>query len=637
MNKLIQRLLKKHLPDAQAQESVAELTTAFSDVIERYEQDRLLLERSLTLTSDELNDINQQLKTQLEEVKHIQQELEKSLAKQQALLNASPEAVLSFKQNGTIAQANRAALEFIGLDKEQALALNTKQTLTIFLNKISNPSEFMREIRYGDASFSEKKNGYFDTIDGKHFQYQSEPEILEGNTLGRVFCFRDITIIKQNQAMLRHQAFHDTLTGLPNRAYLSETVSRAIKQARRNHRRAAILFIDLDDFKKINDTSGHEQGDHFLKEVSKKIKDVLRETDTLGRLGGDEFLVVLEEITNQSQTMEVVERILSLFESPFEIERQPYIVTCSIGIALFPQDGETQETLIRKADMAMYQAKKLGKNTFHYFDESLERLALHRVKIEQELRLAIDNSEFVLHFQPKFNLANRRVVGLEALIRWQKNDGLVFPDQFLPVAEDLGLITHLSCWVIEQACNFLNAAIGTHLEGLSLSVNLSALDFSSPEFLDLALSIIDKKLINKPLLEIELTESVLFDNLEAVNQAIHAFKERSMKVSIDDFGTGYSSFSYIKDLSIDFLKIDKSFVINMENEPKSQAIVKSIIDLGQNLNISVVAEGIENEEELLLLENFGCNLGQGYFYSRPLNNQDLNDFIVSHTTEPCQH
>lgn len=637
MNKLIQRLLKKHLPDAQAQESVAELTAAFSDVIERYEQDRLLLERSLTLTSDELNDINQQLKTQLEEVKHIQQELEKSLAKQQALLNASPEAVLSFKQNGTIAQANRAALEFIGLDKEQALALNTKQTLTIFLNKISNPSEFMREIRYGDASFSEKKNGYFDTIDGKHFQYQSEPEILEGNTLGRVFCFRDITIIKQNQAMLRHQAFHDTLTGLPNRAYLSETVSRAIKQARRNHRRAAILFIDLDDFKKINDTSGHEQGDHFLKEVSKKIKDVLRETDTLGRLGGDEFLVVLEEITNQSQTMEVVERILSLFESPFEIERQPYIVTCSIGIALFPQDGETQETLIRKADMAMYQAKKLGKNTFHYFDESLERLALHRVKIEQELRLAIDNSEFVLHFQPKFNLANRRVVGLEALIRWQKNDGLVFPDQFLPVAEDLGLITHLSCWVIEQACNFLNAAIGTELEGLSLSVNLSALDFSSPEFLDLALSIIDKKLINKPLLEIELTESVLFDNLEAVNQAIHAFKERSMKVSIDDFGTGYSSFSYIKDLSIDFLKIDKSFVINMENEPKSQAIVKSIIDLGQNLNINVVAEGIENEDELILLENFGCKLGQGYFYSRPLSNQDLTDFIVSHATEPCQH
>lgn len=628
MNKVLKRLLKKHFAELADQESLQALFESFSEVLNQQDEDRVMLERSLMLTSDELNDINHQLRTQLEEVKGVSSKLEKSAVKLEALMNASPEAIISFQMNGSIEQANLAALEFIGLNYEQAINLTSKQTLKIFLDRISNPGEFKKEIRYGDATFTTKQSGYFNTNDGRHFHYQSEPEVFEGNTIGRVFCFRDITDIKKNQELLKHQAFHDSLTGLPNRSFLTESLEHAIKIAKRNKHRTAVLFIDLDDFKKINDTAGHEQGDLFLKDVSTRIQSTLRESDILGRLGGDEFLIILEDITNQNQAIEIHDRILKLFEKPFSIQGNQYVVTCSIGISLYPQDGLYPDELIRKADMAMYQAKKLGKNTFHYFDDSLERIALHRVKLESDLRKAIKENEFKLHFQPKVSLLTEQIEGVEALIRWHKSDNdIVFPDRFIPLAEDMGLITDISLWVIKETCQTIQRWNSPQLQDISISVNLSAIDFINDEFIDEALAIIHDHKIDPKRIEVELTETVLFENTHKINSALLKLKEQNIKISIDDFGTGYSSFSYLQSLHIDYLKIDKSFVMGLKDKPKSLAIVKSIIDIGSNLGLSVIAEGIETRYELNQLMISGCHMGQGYLFSKPVNEGHIIEYI----------
>lgn len=628
MNKLLKRLLRKHLPSSISQEDIQPLTQAFADILEQNDQDRLMLERSLMLTSDELNDINLKLKRQLNEMKSVKGELEISLVKQRALFDASPEAVVSFRMNGTIEQANLAALEFINLTKEQAANLNSKQTLRTFLSRVSNPSEFKKEIRYGDATFTTKKSGYFETVDGRYFHYQSEPEVFDGMTIGRVFCFRDITDIKKSQELLEHQAYHDSLTGLPNRVYLSDRLDHAIKIAKRNKHKTAILFIDLDDFKKINDTAGHEQGDQFLKDVTSRIQSTLRESDILGRLGGDEFLVILEDISNQNQTIEIHERILRIFEKPFDVKGNLYTISCSIGISIYPQDGLYPDELIRKADMAMYQAKRLGKNTFHYFDDSLERIAIHRVKLENELRQAIAEDQFYLVFQPKVSLISEELEGAEALIRWKKPNGTeVYPDQFIPTAETMGLITEISYWVIKEACRTLKEWKETEFSNTSISINLSAIDFAQESFVENLLSIVKDYEIDPSLLEIELTETVLFENILKINQAISKLKQHSIKISIDDFGTGYSSFSYLQDLDIDYLKIDKSFVIDMQSKPKSLAIVKSIVDIGCNLGLKVIAEGIESRYELNQLMAAGCHMGQGYYFSKPLTQAQLKNFL----------
>ena len=283
--------------------------------------------------------------------------------------------------------------------------------------------------------------------------------------------------------------------------------------------------------------------------------------------------------------------------------------------------------------MAMYQAKKLGKNTFHYFDESLERIALHRVKLESELRNAIKENEFQLYFQPKVSLLTEQIEGVEALIRWQKNHGeIIYPDRFIPLAEDMGLITDISLWVVRETCETLNRWNSPALENISISINLSAIDFANDDFIDEAIKIIQSYSIDPKRIEIELTETVLFENTHKINKAISKLKEKDIKISIDDFGTGYSSFSYLQSLHIDYLKIDKSFVMGLKDKPKSLAIVKSIIDIGSNLGLAVIAEGIETRYELNQLMISGCHMGQGYLFSKPLNEAQIIDYILTNNS-----
>ncbi|MFT6261504.1 MAG: diguanylate cyclase (GGDEF)-like protein [Crocinitomicaceae bacterium] len=633
MNKLTKRLVKRHLETDFDLAQISTLLASFSEVIDQYEQDRLMLERSLMLTSDELNEINDTLKLQLEEINSVKNELEKSFIKQQALLNASQEGVISFTSEGSIDQINKTALLFLGQTLEQSKDQSPRGILKALLGKIQSRSNIIKEIRLSKSSKSQKIKGKFQTVSGHHYEYSIIPELLENVILGSIFSFRDISDTQNNQDLLKYKAYHDDLTGLPNRNSILNTIQHALILAKRHKEQCAILFIDLDDFKKINDTAGHDEGDRFLIEVSQRLKSVLRESDTLGRLGGDEFIILLENISSSKQITDIHNRALAALSKSFLIDQNPYVVSCSIGISAYPSDGSESEELIRKADMAMYQAKKLGKNRFHYFDDNLERLVIHRVKTEESLRSAIKNSEFVLYYQPKVELENNKeeLIGFEALIRWKREDGsITYPDSFITLAEENGLIRSLTKWVIAEACRQIRIWDDTPLSGIPISVNISAIDIADNNFVESTLSILEENKVPGHLIELELTESVFFDDVNSVNSKLEKLRNHHLKLSLDDFGTGYSSFSYLQDLQIDYIKIDKSFILGMSKNKRSLAIVQSIIDMGENLGLSVIAEGVETVEDKETLIKAGCRIAQGYLYGRPSPASEISERFKHH-------
>lgn len=631
MNKLIQRLLRKHLPSDYNITPLNKLLTAFEETLDQNTQDRLMLERSLMLTSDELNEINDRLTLQISEIKTVKDQLEKAFIKQAALLDASLEGVISFTPEGQLDQANKTALKFLGLSLDEGRSQSPKKLLRALLKNIQTPKTFISSIRTTRNSKNKTLKGNFKTKDNKYFEYNIVPELMNNKILGSIFSFRDISESQNNQELLKYQAYHDNLTGLPNRTNILHTISHAITLSKRYKHQAKILFIDLDDFKKINDTAGHEEGDRFLIEASVRLKSTLRESDTLGRLGGDEFLILLENTHSQKHVNELHNRILSKLTEPFFIKNNPYVISCSIGISSFPQDGTTPEELIRKADMAMYQAKKLGKNRSHYFDESLERLAIHRVKTEENLRAAISNNEFILHYQPKIEIhkGKEAIIGVEALIRWKTHDGnLIFPDSFISISEENGLIKKLTQWVLKESCRQLQTWKHTKLQNTPISINITAIDIADFNFVNSVTSILDEYNIPGNLIELELTESVFFNDITSVNNKLAQLHKKGIHLSLDDFGTGYSSFSYLQDLNIDYLKIDKSFIQSISTNNKSLAIVKSIIDMGRNLGLSVIAEGVETQEEKNILINAGCHIIQGYLYSKPTTAKGIEDLHI---------
>ena len=622
MNRLLNRLIKRHLSELRDNADVKNFITDVEDIFQQQQEEREFMERTLMISSEELNDINTSLKVNLAENKQNHQNLEKILAKQNALFDACTEAVFSFSNNNIIEKMNQAALDFLDIspsDFKKSDMLNCD----LFMARIADIDKFnvdIDEIRHNKLAHI---HGFFDTVDDKHFEYFSVPEVVDGDFIGRVWCCRDISDIRKNEQLLKHQANHDTLTNLPNRSMLLAALNHAISLSNRHKSKIGVLFIDLDDFKKINDTAGHHQGDLYLIEFSNRVQSALKQGDIVGRLGGDEFVVIIEDINDVTGIASINERILALCEVPFLIKDKKYHMSCSIGVSIYPDDSDDAEELIRKADMAMYQAKRSGKNMYHFFDTKLEKIAFDSVLLESQLREAIKNDEFVLHFQPKWSLKNNQVCGVEALIRWQKEPNkLIYPDDFIAAAEKNGLIREITHWVIDKACQTLNSWQKTKLKNIPISVNISAVDFSDPNFTTQVFNLMEEYAIDSSLIEFELTESVFLDDIAAVCKTIAELKSCNVTLSIDDFGTGFSSFSYLRDMEIDYLKIDKSFVQNVHKDKKSQAIVKSIIDIGINLGMEVVAEGIETEFEMKLLTAEGCHIGQGYYMSKPIDEKN---------------
>lgn len=433
------------------------------------------------------------------------------------------------------------------------------------------------------------------------------------------FIFSDISERKEAEAQIYRLAYYDTLTSLPNRALLYSLLEQALTEAHRRHSHGAILFIDLNRFKHINDSFGHAPADMLLAEVGRRLAAALRKEDVVSRLGGDEFVIALFDINLRDDAAIVARKVLAALAEPFFIEGHEVLLSASIGISIFPEDGRDAETLIRNADVAMYRAKQLGTGGFLYYSREMNLRSLERLKTEGGLRHALERNEFLLHFQPQLELNSGRIIGTEALLRWnQPSHGMVSPAQFIPVAEETGLIIPIGEWVIDATCRQLRAWLDAGLEPVKVAVNLSPRQFSQ-NLPRTVMGYLQRYQVPPDLLELEITESMLMHNADSVVAMMQEFADAGIMMSLDDFGTGYSSLSYLKRFPIDTLKIDQSFVRGIPNDSDDSAIAAAIIGMAKALRLRVIAEGVENASQLDFLRTAGCDEIQGYWFSKPID------------------
>ncbi|MFD1626752.1 EAL domain-containing protein [Azospirillum griseum] len=455
-----------------------------------------------------------------------------------------------------------------------------------------------------------------------------------GAVVNYIAAFTDITETRAQEERIRHLAQYDFLTDLPNRFLLRDRLERAMLSAERHGNKVGLLFVDLDRFKTINDSLGHEVGDKLLREVAVRLQATVRASDTVSRQGGDEFIILISDMDSSDAAGIVARKVLKNLSEPFLIDGHELQVTPSIGVAIYPQDGTTIDALLKNADMAMYAAKDGGRATYHFFTPELNRRASDRMWTENNLRRALANNELELFFQPQFAVGGRRLVGAEALVRWRQPDGtLIMPGQFIPVAEDTGLILPLGDWVLGEACR--RAAELLRHQDLLIAVNLSAVQMRRPGLADRVAGWLSAYNVPAEALELEVTESVLMDDSELVAETFAQLREMGVQLAIDDFGTGYSSLSYLKRFRVDKLKIDRSFVNELKpNDPDSGAIAEAIISMARSLSMQTLAEGVETEEQFSCLANLGCEQIQGYLLGRPMPYDDFVSFLKAQTGEP---
>lgn len=446
--------------------------------------------------------------------------------------------------------------------------------------------------------------------------------------------FRDITERKNYEETIRYQALYDSLTGLPNRFLLRERISHEISHAKHTNMKLAVMYLDLDRFKLINDTLGHDVGDKLLQEVAKRYENSLNSTDTLARIGGDEFIILLPEVVREENVAKLANRLLEVTREPFIIGPHEFYISVSIGITIYPEDGETAETLMTNADVAMYRAKENGKNSFQIYTSALNEKALERLALENSLRRAIEYQEFTIYYQPKVNTLTEQVVGMEALIRWQHpNWGLVPPQKFIPLAEETGLIIPIGEWVLRTACAQTKALQNAGFPPLTVAVNLSPIQFELQDLSKIVSQILEETGLEPQYLELEITESIAMQNVEHTIKTINELKNMGIKFAIDDFGTGYSSLSQLTSFSVNKLKIDKSFVCQIDGDYDNSIIASTIMALGKSLKIDVVAEGVETQEQANFFKENTCNEMQGYFYGKPMSNEDFMKFYCNKLKE----
>jgi diguanylate cyclase (GGDEF)-like protein/PAS domain S-box-containing protein len=432
--------------------------------------------------------------------------------------------------------------------------------------------------------------------------------------------FSDVTRQKQAEDTIRHMAYFDPLTNLPNRALFRDRLKQALSFANRNQNLLAVLFIDLDRVKVINDTLGHDIGDRLLQGVARRLEGCLREIDTIARLGGDEFMVLLPNIQSTENVVTIAEKLLDSLRPAFHFDGHELYITASIGISVFPNDATDAPSLLKNADTAMYRAKKQGRNLFQVFTKDMGAETIEQLSFENSMRRALEREEFVVHYQPQINIASGHIVGMEALVRWQHPEkGLIFPQQFIHWAEDTGLIVPIGEWVLRKACHQNKVWHQAGYHHLKVAVNLSAVQFKQKNLLDTVSGVLRESGLPPGSLELELTESVVMEHASAVNDSVpHQLKAMGVRLSIDDFGTGYSSLNYLKKLPVNTLKMDQMFVRDLTVDRHDAAIASAIINMGHGLNLTVVAEGVETEHQLQFLKNFQCDGMQGFYYSRPV-------------------
>lgn len=467
---------------------------------------------------------------------------------------------------------------------------------------VSIPVEF--RFRHADGTWR-----FLEALNGKLLQDASGPSIVVNS--------RDITARKRDEQTIRHLAYYDALTNLPNRTLFHDRLTLALAQAHRSKQRLAVMILDLDRFKTITDTLGHAVGDRILANVGKRLEDSLREGDTVARSGGDEFMLLLPGLSGVEDAGKIAQKILGIFATPFLSGGEELHVTASIGVCLYPSDGEDAETLIKNADVTMYRAKEQGRNNYQLYAPGMNAKAHERLSLENRLRRALEQDQFVVYYQPQISLHNGRMVGVEALVRWQHPElGLLFPGSFIPIAEESGLILPLSEWVLQTACAQNKSWQESGMPPLRMAVNLSARHFMQKDLVDTVKRILRDTRLEAEYLEIELTESIFMGKADAATATLRELKAMGAHLSIDDFGTGFSSLSYLKRFPVSTLKIDQSFVQDIPNDADDAAIAQLIIAMAHSLNLRVIAEGVETQEQLDFLRSHDCDEMQGFLFSK---------------------
>ncbi|MHB8217458.1 MAG: putative bifunctional diguanylate cyclase/phosphodiesterase [Candidatus Sulfotelmatobacter sp.] len=452
----------------------------------------------------------------------------------------------------------------------------------------------------------------------------------EGRVTGAVMVFRDVSAAQAMTLQMTHAAEHDFLTGLPNRTLLNDRINQAIAVSSRRIRKVAVLFLDLDGFKHINDSLGHTVGDKLLQSIAQSLQECMRSTDTVSRQGGDEFVVLLSEMEECEDAAITARRMLQQVAKVHSIDQQELHVTASIGVSVSPDDGSDAETLVKNADTAMYQAKENGRNGYQFFKPAMNIRAVERQSMEESLRCALERQELVLHYQPKIILNTGEITGAEALLRWSHpTRGLVPPSQFIPVAEDSGLILPIGIWVLHEACRQTRDWADAGLPGLKIAVNVSGVEFRQDNFLENVFAVLTDTGLNPGSLELELTEGVLMKQADSAISVLQQLRTRGVQIAVDDFGTGYSSLSYLSKFPIDALKIDQSFVRQITITPENTTIVRAIISMGRSMKLRLIAEGVETKDELAFLQDHQCDEGQGYYFSRPVPAQEFAKLLKS--------
>lgn len=536
------------------------------------------------------------------------------------------EGITVTDHRGDIVSVNPAFTLITGYTAAEALGQNPR-----ILKSDRHPPEFYKAM-WADII---KKGQWSGEIWNRRKSGEPYPEWLSisaikdrGRTTHYVAVFHDISEMKRKEDKILHQASHDALTNLPNRLLLSDLLEKAISHAARAGHKLGVICFDLDNFKNINDTLGHAMGDELLKAAADRINGMLRPEDTVARPGGDEFMVMLGELDDERDAVLVAERIIDSFRRPFPVDGRELVLTASVGISIFPEDGDTPDALIKNADLAMYRAKEQGKNAYQLFTPQMNEAVTRRLNLEAGLRRALDRGEFLVHYQPRLSFLNMRTVGMEALVRWQSEPGrLVPPMDFIPLAEETGLIVPLGEFVLETACArtvAINAAMGLSLK---VSVNLSARQFTDTDLPVLVARILGRTGLPPECLEVEVTETVLMQNIATAANMLGQLAEMGVAASIDDFGTGYSSLYYLKKMPLAAIKIDRSFIRDIPRDPSDIAITTTIISMCRGLDLAVVAEGVETQEQFNFLLGLRCDECQGYLISRPLPAPDFEAFL----------
>ena len=528
----------------------------------------------------------------------------------QKFADATSESIV-FIDDGIIVDCNEAAARMMRLPRAELIGRRIQEFIA--------PEDFEMVVSNIRAGFERPYEITLVRNDGSRVSVELVgKDLVYGGVTHRMTALRDISDRKQAEARIQFLAHHDTLTHLPNRALLLDRIQVMLATARRNRSEVGIMFLDLDNFKTINDSLGHYAGDELLKRVASRVQSCLRSVDLVGRLGGDEFLVVLADLTNAADIAPVAEKIAEAISEPFSLDDQVLSVSASIGVSVFPRDGETPDSLIRNADAAMYLAKDRGRNNWQFFQPSLNKKAFQALALESGIRRAIKELEFTLHYQPEVRTNTGQPTAVEALIRWKHPElGLLGPDQFISVAEHRGLIMPIGRWVINEAIRQARewADLGM---AIPIAINLSAIQFKQKDLVEDIAARLKEHGISGEMIELELTESLFLEDVQAMARTLGRLKDLGVTLSVDDFGTGYSSLAYLKRYPIDKVKIDRSFVRDIPRDDDDVAITVAIINLAASLNLKVVAEGVETQEQAHFLEEHQCDFLQGYLISRPL-------------------